>query len=65
MRFQGYFGIFRDIDGNSATLSCVEQGGLLTLFENRKKYPDFGKKDPDHKVPLSKGPSSKRSILNV
>ena len=37
----------------------------LALFENRKKYPDFGKKDPDHKVPLSKGPSSKRSILNV
>ena len=50
-RFQEYFGIFRDIDGNSATTSCVKperkEKVSLALFENRKKCPDFGKKGPD------------------
>ena len=61
-RFQGYFGICRDTDGNSATLSCVEPGRKgetsPALFENRKRCPDFGKKGADYEVPLSKGPSS-------
>ena len=61
-RFQGYFGICRDTDGNSATLSCVEPGRKgetsPALFENRKRCPDFGKKGPDYEVPFSKGPSS-------
>ena len=60
--FQGYFGIFRDIDGNLATLSFVELGSKgeasPALFGNRKKFPDFGRKGPDYEVPLSKGPSS-------
>ena len=54
--FQGYFGIFRDIDGNLATLSFVELGSKgeasPTLSENRKIFPDFGKKGPDYEVPF-------------
>ena len=38
-RFQGYLGIFRDIDAYSATLTGAQLG--------RKKFPDFGKKGPD------------------
>ena len=49
--FKGYLGIFRDIDGYSATLSGTQLRGRgetsRALFENRKKCPDFGKKDPD------------------
>ena len=48
MHFQGYFGIFRDIDAYSATLTCVQLGrkGETSpmCFENRKKCPDFRKK---------------------
>ena len=54
--------MFRDIYGNSITLSCVELGrkgeASPALVENRKKCPDFRKKGPDYEVPLSKGPSS-------
>ena len=75
-RFQGYFGIFRDIDGNSATLfMCWTRETSAALFENRKKYLVCWKEGPDYEVPLSKGPSSttplsplpfaKHSILNV
>ena len=50
-RFPGYLGIFRDIDAYSATLTGAQLKGRgeasPTLFENRKKYPDFGKKGPD------------------
>ena len=50
-RIQGYLGIFRDIDAYSATLNRrptrEERGGLPTLYENRKKGPDFGKKCRD------------------
>ena len=49
---QGYLGIFRDIDAHSATLTGAQLGrrgeASRTLFENRKKCPDFGgKKGPD------------------
>ena len=48
MHFQGYFGIFRDIDAYSATLTWVQLGrkGETSpiCFENRKKCPDFRKK---------------------
>ena len=57
-----YSGILMEIEQH---FHALNREVSLALFENRKKYPDFGKKDPDHKVPLSKGPSSKRSILNV
>ena len=51
--------MFRDIDGNLATLSFVELGSKgeasPTLSENRKSFPDFGKKGPDYEVPFIKG----------
>ena len=37
--FQGYLGIFRDIDAYSATLTAAQL--------ERKKFPDFGRKYPD------------------
>ena len=49
--FQGYLGIFKDIDAYSGTLTGAQLGGRgetsPALFENRKKCPDFGKKGPD------------------
>ena len=49
-----------DIDANSATLTGAQLGrkgkAFSALFENCKKFPDFGKKSPDYEVPLSKGP---------
>ena len=48
--FQGYLGIFRDIDAISATLTGVQLGGgrpPLSFSENQKKCPDFGKKGPN------------------
>ena len=49
--FQGYIGIFRDIDADSAKLRGTQLGERAeaspAIFENRKKCPDFGKKDRD------------------
>ena len=46
--FQGYLGIFRDIDAYSATLTCGQLGrreqAYSALFKNWKKCPDFGTK---------------------
>ena len=47
--FQGYFGIFMDIDTYPATLAKWNKGvegagGLPVLFWNRKKIPILGKK---------------------
>ena len=38
--FREFWGIFRDIDAYSATLTCAP----LPFFENWKKHPDFRKK---------------------
>ena len=55
--FQGYLGIFKDIDAYSATLTGAElegnKGAPQTFFENRKKCPDFGKMFPDLWVKFS------------
>ena len=49
--FQAYLGIFRGIAAYSATLTDEQLRGRgeasPALFENRKKCPHFGKKDPD------------------
>ena len=49
-RFQGYLSIFRDIDVHSAThmhATKGKRGASPANFQNHKKSPDFGKKDPD------------------
>ena len=59
--FQGYLGIFRNIDAYPATITDVQLGvgGVggtgrskrrevsSALCENQKGFPDFGKKIPD------------------
>ena len=49
--FQGYLGIFGDIDAYSATFTGAQLGGRgnspLHFYENWKKCPGFGKKDLD------------------
>ena len=46
--YPGYLGIFRDADAYSVTFTGAQLGerweASPTLFENRKKCPDFGKK---------------------
>ena len=49
--FQGCLGIFRDVNAYPATLTGAQLGmrgkASSTIFENRKKCPEFGKKGPD------------------
>ena len=49
--FHSYFGIFRDIEVYSVTLTDIQLGEgrrpPLLFFEIWKKCPDFGKKGPD------------------
>ena len=49
--FQGYLGIFRDIDAYSSTFTDAQQGGRgeasTAVSENWKKCPGFRKKGPD------------------
>ena len=47
--FQEYLGLFWDSDAYSVIITGAQLGrwerkGLLTLFENRRKWFDFGKK---------------------
>ena len=49
--FQGYLGIFRDVDAYSTILTGMQLRGREEVspgvFENQKKCSDFGKKDPN------------------